>query len=110
MLYGSEVFELVGDSGGPAVEAEFAVEVEGAQMLEDYWVRRSARAHFDQDGGLAALEPAADRMARLLGWTDQERDHQIETCRRRRRAEMEIPASGTPRGVPVLMADFSERS
>ena len=37
-----------------------AVLHEGALTLEDYWVRRSARAWFDLDGGLAALAPAAD--------------------------------------------------
>jgi glycerol-3-phosphate dehydrogenase len=99
MLYGSEALEVFSGGGGPAVEAEFAVRVEGALTLEDYWVRRSARAHFDQDGGLAALEPAAGRMARLLGWSDQERDRQIETCRRRRRRQMDVLVSGISPGT-----------
>jgi glycerol-3-phosphate dehydrogenase len=95
MLYGSEVLGLLGDGVGPAAEAEFSVKVEGALMLEDFWVRRSARANFDPDGGMAALEPAADRMARLLGWSDDERDRQIETCRRRRRRLMNVLKSET---------------
>jgi glycerol-3-phosphate dehydrogenase len=90
MLYGSEVFELLSDGGGPAAEAEFAVTAEGALTLEDYWVRRSARSNFDEDGGMAALEPAADRMARLLDWSEEERDRQIETCRRRRSQVMDV--------------------
>jgi glycerol-3-phosphate dehydrogenase len=94
MLYGCEALELFGHGGGPAVEAEFAVRVEGALTLEDYWVRRSARAHFDLDGGLAALAPAADRMASLLGWSDQERNRQIEACRDRRKKEMSVLESG----------------
>jgi glycerol-3-phosphate dehydrogenase len=95
MLYGSEAVEVFQGGSGAAVEAEFAVRVEGALTLEDYWVRRSARAHFDEDGGLAALEPAAERMALLLGWTDEEGDRQVEQCRRRGQTEMGLPASGT---------------
>jgi glycerol-3-phosphate dehydrogenase len=94
MLYGSEALELAGRGLGPAVEAEFAVLIEGALTLEDYWVRRSARAHFDLDGGLAALKPAADRMARLLGWSEAERSRQTEACRVRREKEMSVLDSG----------------
>jgi glycerol-3-phosphate dehydrogenase len=95
MLYGGEAPELAGRGLGPAVEADYAVRVEGALTLEDYWVRRSARAHFDLDGGLAALEPAADRMAELLGWSDAERSRQIEGCRARREREMSVLDSGS---------------
>ncbi|MEI6453967.1 MAG: glycerol-3-phosphate dehydrogenase C-terminal domain-containing protein, partial [Actinomycetes bacterium] len=55
-----------------------AVLHEGALTLEDYWVRRSARAWFDADGGLGALAPAAEAMAGLLGWSDsRERSYSI---------------------------------
>jgi glycerol-3-phosphate dehydrogenase len=67
--------------GGPAGEAAHAVVVEGALTLEDYWVRRSARALFDPDGGLAALAPAADAMAPLLGWSETEKARQIDACK-----------------------------
>jgi glycerol-3-phosphate dehydrogenase len=90
MLYGSEAYDLFGGGNGPAVEAEFAVRFEGALTLEDYWVRRSARAHFDLDGGIAALAPAAEKMARLLGWSDRQRLHQIEACRARHKKEMSV--------------------
>lgn len=55
---------------------------EGAATLEDYWVRRSARAWFDRDAGLDALAPAADAMGALLGWNDNARAAQIAHCRR----------------------------
>jgi glycerol-3-phosphate dehydrogenase len=80
-LYGAEAATIAEAGGGAAVEARHAVLREGALTLEDYWVRRSARAWFDPDGGLAALEPAATAMAALLGWFDAERQQQVEACR-----------------------------
>lgn len=77
-LYGSEAPEAV---GGPAVEARRAVLLEGALALEDYWVRRSARAWFDPDAGIGALAPAAEAMGELLGWSDDEQRRQIAACR-----------------------------
>lgn len=87
-LYGSEAPEVFDREEGPAAEAEFAVTREGAVTLEDYWVRRSARARFDEEGGIGALGPAAARMAELLGWTEADRDRQIEDCKARRAREM----------------------
>lgn len=80
-LYGSEAGEIVDDGGDVAAEARRAVTHEGAATLEDYWVRRSARAWFDRDAGLAALEPAAEAMGALLGWRDKERVAHVAACR-----------------------------
>jgi len=77
-LYGSEAPDAV---GGPAAEARRAVLLEGALTLEDYWVRRSARAWFDPDAGIGALEPAARAMSDLLGWSDDERERQTAACK-----------------------------
>jgi glycerol-3-phosphate dehydrogenase len=77
-LYGSEA-QTVGD--GAAAEATQAVLHEGALTLEDYWVRRGARAWFDLDPAFPALSAAAEAMAPLLGWTAAERQRQIEHCR-----------------------------
>jgi glycerol-3-phosphate dehydrogenase len=77
-LYGSESPQA---AGGPAVEARRAVLFEGAATLEDYWSRRSARAWFDPDAGLSALEPAAAEMAGLLGWSPDETQRQVAACR-----------------------------
>ena len=85
-LYGSTA-PLV--TGGPAMEAERAVLNEGALSLEDYWVRRGARAWFDPDGGIASLEPAARAMAPLLGWTDAETAAQIVACRHRHDVDLQ---------------------
>jgi len=87
-LYGSEALSLFAEERGPAVEAAYAVKHEGALTLEDYWVRRSSRARFDEEGGLAALEPAVESMGKLLNWSHEERALQIDGCRARRAEEM----------------------
>ncbi len=84
MLYGTEATQV---SDGVAAEARHAVLKEGALTLEDYWVRRSARARFDLDNGLSILAPAADAMAPLLDWSAPERDRQIQSCHALRAAE-----------------------
>ena len=61
-------------------EARHAVLAEGAVMLEDYWVRRSARAWFANGGGITDLAPAAAAMAPLLGWDEAEGARQIASC------------------------------
>lgn len=81
-LYGDEANEIVIAGGDIAAEAARAVTHEGALTLEDYWVRRSARAWFDEGAGLAALAPAADVMGALLGWDDAMKASQIAHCRR----------------------------
>jgi len=88
ILYGAEALEIFKESSGPAVEAAHAVLNEGALTLEDYWVRRSARSRFDDDGGLAALEPAADCMTKLLNWSSEEKTRQIKACRTIRENEL----------------------
>ncbi|MBT4641909.1 MAG: glycerol-3-phosphate dehydrogenase/oxidase [Deltaproteobacteria bacterium] len=95
-LYGSEALELFARDKGPAVEAAFAVTHEGALTLEDYWVRRSSRACFDQNGGMDTLEPAANAMADLLGWTGEERNRQIDVCRQQREEDLKLLK--TPKG------------
>ncbi|SEH19350.1 homodimeric glycerol 3-phosphate dehydrogenase (quinone) [Sphingopyxis sp. YR583] len=81
-LYGDEANEIVIAGGDVAAEAARAVTHEGASTLEDYWVRRSARAWFDDGAGLAALAPAANVMGALLGWDDAMKADQIAHCRR----------------------------
>ena len=87
-LYGTEAASVLALGADAAAEAEWAVRSEGAVQLEDWWVRRSARAWFDADGGVAALMPAAQRMATLLGWSEATRQAQIDACVRQRRATM----------------------
>jgi len=80
-LYGDEAPGIVADGGDVAAEARHAVLCEGALTLEDYWVRRSARAWFDERAGLGSLAPAALAMSKLLGWSEAERESQIAFCR-----------------------------
>lgn len=80
-LYGDEASAVVGAGGDIAAEAARAVTHEGAVTLEDYWVRRSARAWFDRRGGLDALAPAADAMGALLGWSEATKQAQVAHCR-----------------------------
>ena len=80
-LYGDEASEILIAGGDVAAEAARAVTHEGAACLEDYWVRRSARAWFDQGAGLAALAPAAEAMGALLGWDDAMKAAEIAHCR-----------------------------
>jgi len=87
-LYGSEATDVLAGGGDLKAEVEFAVHCEGALTLEDYWVRRSARARFDVDGGTASLAPAAAVMALLLNWSQGECDRQIKACLAIREREM----------------------
>lgn len=87
-LYGSEALAIFAKENGIAPEVRHSVLSEGALTLEDYWVRRSARARFDKDGGIADLETAADVMGELLGWPEPEKARQIESCRTIRSSEM----------------------
>ena len=87
-LFGSEAQQVYREGAGLVEEVRWSVLHEGALTLEDYWVRRSARARFDDEGGLASLEPASETMAELLGWSEDEALRQVEQCRAIRRNEM----------------------
>jgi len=82
-LYGSEASDVQADGGDLAAEVRQAVRREGALRLEDYWVRRAARAFFDLDAGLSTLEPASQEMARLLDWNEGTRAAEVAACRHR---------------------------
>jgi glycerol-3-phosphate dehydrogenase len=81
LVGGDAASDIGAIAAGPAAEAAYAVTHEGALTLEDYWARRSGRAWFDRDAGLAALEPAATAMAPLLGWSDVRKAEEIAACR-----------------------------
>jgi glycerol-3-phosphate dehydrogenase len=98
-LYGDEAAAIVADGGDVAAEARHAVTHEGALTLEDYWVRRSARAWFDEHAGLESLEPAAQEMSTLLGWSDAERAGQVEMCRSLERQSRTPLAESSTAGV-----------
>lgn len=79
-LYGTEAGLIRAGGDDAAAEARHAVLREGAATLEDYWVRRSARAWFDKAAGRDALAPAADAMGLLLGWDQRRRAAEIHHC------------------------------
>ena len=87
-LYGSEALTIFAKEKGLAAEVRHAVKAEGALTLEDFWVRRSARARFDKQGGLADLEATANIMGQLLEWTDAQKAQQVSLCRQIRADEM----------------------
>lgn len=82
-LYGSEASDVKADGGDLEAEVRQAVRREGALRLEDYWVRRGARAYFDLDAGLSILEPASREMGRLLGWNEATCSAEVAECLRR---------------------------
>jgi len=93
-LYGSRftaVLDLVrGDGRGkqqlcphsPDILAQIwhAVGEESALTVSDFLLRRSACGLMECQG-LDAVETVAGEMARLLGWSEQERQRQIANCR-----------------------------
>ncbi len=79
-LYGSEINEVNALGKGLDAEVRYAVLVEGALRLEDYWARRSSRAWFDDRGGIDSLEPASKVMAELLNWSEERRRKEINNC------------------------------
>ena len=79
-LYGDEAGTLLDAGGDVEAEASWAVTHEGASTLEDYWVRRSARAWFDDDAGVPALSRAAASMGALLDWSEARCDAEIARC------------------------------
>jgi glycerol-3-phosphate dehydrogenase len=95
-LYGTEAGAIASAGGSVAAEARHAVLNEGALTLEDYWVRRSARAWFDAQAGLGSLQPAAAAMAGLLGWDATETTRQIEQCRELDRLARAPLVTGAP--------------
>lgn len=97
-LYGTEATEVVGRGSSALVpgfpvlagEVAWAVEQEGAQGLEDFVYRRSRAAVFEPQACDALLVPAAHRMQEQLGWDAAKTEREIESVRRRRRADLDF--------------------
>ena len=78
-LYGAEAAQVVAGEDPVHGEVDQAVFREGAVLLEDWWVRRSARAWFDNEE--APLQRGAARFAALLGWDAARTAREVERCR-----------------------------
>jgi glycerol-3-phosphate dehydrogenase len=60
-------------------EVRYAVQEEMACTLTDFFTRRASLFYWRRDGGLAAAEPVAAEMGRLLGWDEAESQRQIQS-------------------------------
>ena len=97
-LYGSEARELaragteplVADSPVLASEVDWSVRVEGAATLEDVLYRRIRSALFVPEAREASLTKIAERLAALLGWSDERRQSQVDRARARLAADLEF--------------------
>jgi glycerol-3-phosphate dehydrogenase len=100
-LYGTEAREvvrlgaapLVPDSPVLASEVEWAVRVLGAATLEDLLYRRLRTVWYVPEARDAAVEPAAERMAVLLGWSPAQREAEVASVRARIGADLAALAS-----------------
>jgi glycerol-3-phosphate dehydrogenase len=97
-LYGTEALEIASRdttalvAGAPvlAAEVDWAVQAEAAASLEDVIYRRLRVAYYVPDAREAALEPVAERMGRLLGWSDEHKRHEIAHTRARLAADLDF--------------------
>ncbi len=95
-LYGTEAFEVAKRDPAPlsevgalvAGEVEWGVAEEGAVHLRDLLYRRTGAALYEPEARETAVEPAADRMAALLGWSPEKRAEEIEDVRGRLAADL----------------------
>jgi glycerol-3-phosphate dehydrogenase len=100
-LYGSEAAEVVASgpeplaTGAPvaAGEVDWAVTREGASALEDVLYRRTRAALFLPAEAPALVEPAAARMAGLLGWSAERTRDEVRSVRERLAADRAFAAS-----------------
>ncbi|TVP69264.1 MAG: glycerol-3-phosphate dehydrogenase/oxidase [Nitriliruptor sp.] len=76
-------------------EVVYATREEGALHLEDVLVRRSHINIEVQDRGRAAAPVVADLMAKELGWSDEQRDAELEAYLKRIDAELKANAAPT---------------
>lgn len=97
-LYGNEVCVMLGDSPEPisasmfAQEVRWAIQIEGAQSLEDVVYRRLRLAWFLPAEAEPALPAIADIAAELLGWSEVERLRQLAHCRARLASDLAFAA------------------
>jgi glycerol-3-phosphate dehydrogenase len=69
--------------GRPEIMAQvdFGVDEELAATVSDIMIRRTQIFFRDFDQGLGAVEKVANRMASLIGWSDDERQRWLDAYR-----------------------------
>jgi len=95
-LYGTEAREvtrlgtsaLVADAPVLASEVEWGVRALGAVTLEDLLYRRLRTAWYVPAAREAGVLPAAERMAKLLGWSAERRESEVSGVRARLASEL----------------------
>jgi glycerol-3-phosphate dehydrogenase len=95
-LYGSEARDVARAgteplvAGGPVLASEVAWNalVEGAATVEDVIYRRIRNALFVPEAREASLLPIADRLAGLLGWSDERKRGEVDRARARLDADL----------------------
>jgi glycerol-3-phosphate dehydrogenase len=105
-LYGSEAREIARAGTQPLVEGsavlgaevDWAVRKEGAATLEDALYRRLRTAWYTPDAREASVEPIGERMASLLGWSDERKRGEVANARSRLADELRFREEcGEPR-------------
>ncbi|WP_438870692.1 glycerol-3-phosphate dehydrogenase/oxidase [Paractinoplanes ovalisporus] len=97
-------------------EVVYAAAAEGARHLEDVMTRRTRISIETFDRGVNSAQEAAELMAGVLGWTDEQTAREVENYRVRVEAERESQEQpddetadatrlGAPDVVPVTAAD-----
>lgn len=72
---------VIGVRGLTVAELTYLVREEMAGTLPDVLVRRTSAFFWDQAGSLDRVDPVADAMAALLGWTDERRAAEVDGYR-----------------------------
>lgn len=80
---------LTGGTDYLRAEVVYAATHEGARHLDDVLARRTRLSIETFDRGTGACEEAADLMGKVLGWSEEQRDNEIDHYRKRVEAELE---------------------
>ena len=99
-LYGSEAREVTRAgtaalvNGAPvlAAEVDWAVAVEGASTVEDTLYRRLRTALYVPGAREASVTPIAERMATLLGWSEERKRAEVAQALERLSADLAFRA------------------
>jgi glycerol-3-phosphate dehydrogenase len=73
--------EVVGARQLTRAEIIYSVKEEMTTTLTDLMTRRTSTFFWDAQGGLDGIDAVADELARLLGWSSERRDREIESYR-----------------------------
>lgn len=98
LLFGNEAAEVIRADATPLAEGGdilkgevlWALRYEAAHSLEDVLYRRTRAALYEPEQVPGIIEPAAQLMARELGWNTEKRDAEIAAARARFEADRNV--------------------